>query len=156
MNFRTRYVPFVRDVFDPNIHPDTGEVCESLTRQEHRDECDINSILARYERTGQLPPERQPRYVHCDALTYQDSLDLVIKAQDGFKELPARIRDLYGNSPQRFLEAFDKRDPELIDVCKKYGLITEREPDALALLSEVASNTKPQKPAEKPGAGAPT
>ena len=103
-----------------------------------------------------MPPGRPQRFVHCDAITFQQSLDVVIKAQESFHELPARIRDLYGNSPQRFLEAFDKRDPELIDVCKKFGLITEREPDALALLSEVASNTKPQKPAEKPGAGTPT
>ena len=47
MKFFTRFNRPTPVDFNPNIHPDTGELCESLTRQEHRDECDINSILSR-------------------------------------------------------------------------------------------------------------
>ena len=91
MKFFTRFNrPSLPD-FNPNVHPDTGELCESLTRQEHRDECDINSILARYERTGHLPPGRPQRFVHCDAIAFQQSLDVVIKAQESFHELPAGV-----------------------------------------------------------------
>lgn len=151
MKFKTRFTA-TRFSQDPNVHADTGEICKSLTRQEHKEECDINSILAKYERTGELPPGRQPRYVHCDALTFQESLAIVQRAEDAFNELPARIRDQYGNDPVRFLEAFEKRDPKLIEAALENGLISERSPDALQLLKEVASNTKP-KEAAKAGAG---
>ena len=156
MKFRTRFSERKRSSFDVSTHPDTGEVLSSMTRQEHKEECDINSILARYERTGELPPGRQPRYVHCDSMTYQESLAVVQQANEAFHELPARIRDMYSNNPTLFLEAFDRKDPELVEAALKYGVIKERTPDALSLLSEVVRNTKPQKPAEKPGAGNPT
>lgn len=36
---------------------------ESKTQQAHKDLCDVNKILKRYERTGMLPPaQQQPMY----------------------------------------------------------------------------------------------
>jgi len=33
---------------------------ESLTHQSHAESCDVNNIIRRYERTGELPPARRP------------------------------------------------------------------------------------------------
>lgn len=35
-------------------------VGESLTHQSHADSCDVNNIIRRYERTGELPLARRP------------------------------------------------------------------------------------------------
>lgn len=49
----------------------------SKTRQAHADACDINNIVDRYHRTGQLPPTtRQPQYGDVTALQ-GDRTDLI-------------------------------------------------------------------------------
>lgn len=97
------------------------------TKQAHRDECDINKITAKYERTGQLPDliRSNPRYGDfTDVPTYQEALDRVILAGEQFNALDAHIRARFGNDPALFLEfATDKRNmKELV----KMGLAVEQ------------------------------
>nr|QJB20693.1 MAG: internal scaffolding protein [Microvirus sp.] len=152
MKFKTRYTA-TRSPINPNALADTGEILESLTRQEHKDECDINSILARYDRTGDLPPSRPGAFVNCSSVSYQESLQIVSEANQLFSELPVRVREMYGNSPALFLDAFDRKDPELLAAAQKYGMIPQPKADELTLLQKIVDALKP---AEKPGAGDPT
>lgn len=152
MKFKTRFTA-TRSPINPNALADTGEILESLTRQEHKDECDINSILARYERTGDLPPSRPGAFVHCTATSYQESLQIVSEANDLFSRLPARVREMYGNSPALFLDAFDRKDPELAAAAEKYGMTRQPEAEPVTLLQKIADALKP---ADKPGAGSDT
>lgn len=63
-----------------------------FTRQEFRDECDINTIMRRYQSTGELPVLNQGSAKFLDvsaSLTFQDSMNFVASAQSMFNELLA-------------------------------------------------------------------
>lgn len=52
---------------------------ESMTQQSHRDSVDVNKIIERYDRTGQLPPmASNPVYgdVSAFARPFQEALDM--------------------------------------------------------------------------------
>jgi phage internal scaffolding protein len=79
----------------------------SLTRQEFKDECDINHIMARYQSTGELPRLNQGTAQFLDvsaSLQFQDSMNFIAEAQSMFNELPSRIRDRFYNDPAQFLD----------------------------------------------------
>lgn len=44
----------------------------SLTTQSHRDETDINNIVRRFHRTGELPKQRTPQYADISAVQQLD------------------------------------------------------------------------------------
>lgn len=77
------------------------------TRQEFKDECDINTIMARYQHTGELPHINlsTPQFLDVSSsLQFQDSMNYVAEAQSMFAELPSTIRDRFRNDPGLFLE----------------------------------------------------
>lgn len=76
------------------------------TRQEFKDEADINTIMARYQRTGELPQLNltAPQYLQLDGATFQEHMEFVAEAQSMFEELPSRIRNRFDNDPAKFLD----------------------------------------------------
>lgn len=93
-------------------------------KQSFKDECDINAIMARYNRTGILPQSRiGALYGDVSALTsYQDGLDLVSRIDDAFAALPSAVRARFGNSPENLLDFLgDKRN---LDEAVRLGLVT--------------------------------
>lgn len=78
---------------------------EGMTKQSFKAECDINNILARYQKTGILEyvQEKQPQYADVTGLDYQNALNIVIEAEQLFNEIPANIRKKFGNDPTEFL-----------------------------------------------------
>lgn len=94
----------------------------SMTKQSFAAECDINNIMARFERTGVLDftNEFEPRYGDATALDYQTSLNIVINAQTMFDAMPAALRLRFGNDPQEFLAFVD--DPRNVEESIKLGL----------------------------------
>lgn len=101
------------------------------TKQSHKDECDINYIMARFNKTGQLPDmiKRNPQYGDfSNPLTYQESQNVVIHAQTQFASLSAKVRERFGNNPQKFLEF--AVDPKNGEEMVRLGLAKKREPEA--------------------------
>lgn len=95
----------------------------SLTKQSHKDECDINLILKRFERTGVLEHVRENPARYLDLPSdpdYQEALNTVIAAEQAFAELPSRVRERFNNDPGKFLEF--TADPENLDEMVKLGL----------------------------------
>lgn len=96
----------------------------SLTRQEFAEECDINTIMARYETTGQLPINNgaEPRYV--DFTAFPDDLmgtmSQLSQATDAFMTLPAKVRREFDNDPHMFVDFAS--DPSNIDQLREWGL----------------------------------
>jgi phage internal scaffolding protein len=90
------------------VSVETGLVCEdpSLAQQQFKDECDINTILERFNVTGQLPVgPLQPRFGDFSGITdYQTALNAVLDAQDAFDSLPARVRERFANDPAAFVD----------------------------------------------------
>lgn len=82
----------------------------SRTKQEFREECDINNIMKRYEKDGLVDHvnKYQGQYGDfTDAPEYQDALNKVASAEAMFMTLPANIRARYENDPGKFLQFVD-------------------------------------------------
>lgn len=78
----------------------------SLTKQSFKEECDINNILKRWRKTGELThlATRQPSYG--DFTNADDYLSATLKvhaAQADFDSLSARIRERMKNDPAELL-----------------------------------------------------
>ena len=124
---------------------ESGLACEepSLAQQHFKDECDINTILERFNITGLVPQSPlSPRYGDFSGIgDYHTALNRVIAAQDEFESLPAQIRARFENDPAKLIEFLgdETNRPEAEDL----GLVDK----AASELPEVATVT-PEKAAE--------
>lgn len=95
----------------------------SMTRQEFAVDCDINAIMARYEKTGQLPVNgRQPMYVDFTQLpsTLMEHVAFLDEAQKAFMSLPAVVRKEFDNDPVAFVEYASQEGN--LDQMREWGL----------------------------------
>lgn len=118
---------------DPKDHPDLVIDCQAagdgMTKQHHIAECDINNIMKRFEKTGELPGmiKENPMYGDfSDVKTFQESLDIVNLAQEQFAALSAKVRARFDNDPAKFLEY--ATDPKNAEDMVSLGLSKKREP----------------------------
>lgn len=121
---------------------------ESMTKQSFKDECDINVIMARYERSGQLPLSDDVRAEFgdfSDSLSFHEASNRIIAAQDAFMRVPAHIRAEFGNDPGRFLEF--AIDPKNLDRMVELGLAVKRPPAKSEVVSTTETVAEPAKPA---------
>lgn len=105
---------------------DTGDV--QMTKQSHKAECDIYTILNQYQRTGIIThvQSARPQYTDLpDPEDYQTSLHVLMEAQEAFAGLPARVRAHFSNDPGEFLAAFN--DPAQYDQLREFGLLKPKE-----------------------------
>lgn len=81
---------------------------ESMTEQCHKDECNINSLLAKYDKTGfirNLNPN-QPFYGEFSQdASLQENIHIARDVEDYFKKLPADVRTLFNNKATNLVEA---------------------------------------------------
>ncbi|WP_445712132.1 MULTISPECIES: hypothetical protein [Pseudomonadati] len=78
----------------------------SRTQQNAKEECDINTIVKRFNVTGQLPVQPlQPQYGDFSGVTdYHSAVNAVIAAQDAFMALPSKVRNRFANDPAAFVD----------------------------------------------------
>lgn len=93
------------------------------TKQSFKDECDINLIMKRYERTGVIDfiNPRTSFYSDCPDLDFQAAMQLVKDAKDRFAALPSNVRDRFGNDPGKLLQFLS--DPSNREEAIKLGLV---------------------------------
>lgn len=99
--------------------PDQGR-----TKQSFHDETNINNIMARFEKTGVLEHVREYEGSYGDvtgAVSYHDAMNITLRANDMFAQLPAKIRVKFFNNPGVFLEAVD--DPDRQDELIELGVL---------------------------------
>ena len=124
---------------------ESGLHCEdaSLAQQHFKEECDINTILEKFNVTGLLPQAPlSPRYGDFTGVSdYHTALNRVYAAQDEFDALPAQIRARFDNDPANLIEFLENSDnrPE----AEELGLVDKATAEAV----EVAKTT-PEKAAE--------
>lgn len=110
----------------PRYRVQTKIVDDGRTEQQHADEADIRTLMARAKATGQLPYSQRPQISEymdlTDAPTYQEALNVIAEARNVFSELPASIRDRYNNDPARFLEGIKTEEGQKLLI--KAGLAT--------------------------------
>jgi len=114
------------------VNPLTGEVTSppSRTKQEFKDQCDINNIIKSFKLTGQIQhinaKAQQGRFEDLpDELDFQQSQNTIRQASLAFESLPARLRDRFGNDPTAFLAFL--ADPANKDEATRLGLIKKTE-----------------------------
>lgn len=97
------------------------------TDQSYADEADINTIMAKYRATGELPQlnSMEPNFLDVTEMDFQGHMNIIVEAQNMFAQLPADLRDRFGNSPAAFL-GFTS-DPANLTEIAKLGLLS---PDA--------------------------
>lgn len=107
---------------------DTGTA--SLVQQEFKDECDINNIVSKFLRTGELPdPVAVPQYGDFTGIPdYQTALNMVIQADAAFMQLDPNVRARFDNDAGRFMDFV--HDPANGDELLKLGLRIKKEPSA--------------------------
>ncbi len=103
--------------------------------------CDINLMMKRYQRTGQIKPNSRQAYYGDFTVSqdYGDAMHAVNEANEQFMELPAAIRSQFKNDPQELLAFLD--DPENAIEAIEMGLL--HDPDAKDKIEE------PEVPAEE-------
>lgn len=126
--------PFIRSRYDQHDSVSFKVETPSMTRQEFKDECDVNIIVARHAETGLWdknlkPPTRCPQFIDIanapDAMTAHN---LFIQAREAFMSLPANVRRDMDNNPNELI-AFVSDDNNY-DKALEYGLVNKR-PDPL-------------------------
>ncbi len=100
------------------------DIEESQTEQSHKDTCDINNIVYRFQKGAVLEHRNEHRgeYGYATAQTYNEALNVVTKGMSMFEDLPSHIREKFKNDPGQFLEFVqnDKNAKEMV----KLGLAT--------------------------------
>lgn len=130
----------------------------SLTRQEFAEECDINSLMARYEGhviggPGNMSPP-VPTFVDWGHMpqTLLEYMTFMSEAEAGFMSLPAVVRKEFDNDAKMFVEFAS--DPENLPQMRTWGLA----PPAKVPEGGPAPSPQPEPaPAPEPpkGSGAP-
>lgn len=79
---------------------------QTETKQEYKQESDVNFIIKRYQATGMFPQARgQALYQDVSQIPdYKACRDTVIEAQEHFNSLPAAVRSKFKNDPAEMLE----------------------------------------------------
>lgn len=109
----------------------------SLTRTEFQEDCDINHLMARFEKTGVISHinQRQPIYADLSEMpdTLEEALAQLEAGKAAFMSLPAAVRREFDNDPVEFV-AF-AADPDNIDQLREWGLAkpVEKAPEPLAV-----------------------
>ncbi|WNK12560.1 MAG: internal scaffolding protein [Microvirus sp.] len=110
--YKTSGVRADMDHFDPG-----------MTRQEFAEECDINTIMARYEAGGAVSHVNRAEPTFLDTTLYpglQASMDAYRQAALSFAALPAKVRREFDNDPQQFVDF--AVNPDNVERMREWGL----------------------------------
>lgn len=121
----------ITDVLTPNrrnrTRLQTFNSDPTRTKQSFKDECDINLMIARWRRSGEISHLGGARGHYgdfSDATDYQDAVNAVQDAQASFMELSSEIRSRMNNDPAQLMLFLS--DPNNIDEAEELGLVEKR------------------------------
>ncbi len=96
----------------------------SMTKKSEAAACNINTIMEKFVKTGQILPVnmKTPSYGdYSNVPDYKESLETVIAAEAQFKKLDPSLRTRFQNSPEKFLAFVN--DKTNIKEMQKLGLV---------------------------------
>jgi len=138
---------------------------ESRVEPQHRDACNINTIMRKLHSQGVIPHFRTGgnfgNFTGYD--DYHAMRTRICDAQDDFHRLPAELRKQFDNDPGKLLEFLD--DPENRQAAQEMGLIgpdkpqdpkepTEVQPSYPEMEAPQKATKAPEKPEPKPAQSA--
>lgn len=74
-------------------------------KQSFKEECDINRIMAKYQKTGAVSwlTKHEGSYGDVSSFDFLDAQLVVAKAKEMFADLPSSVRSRFSNDPAEFL-----------------------------------------------------
>ena len=143
MEFFTRYTPPPK--------PKMLFTEPSLTEQCHKDECDINRIIDRFERTGDISAlgllqTHEGFFADVTEMptSFMDMQDRIARGKSIFDSLPSDLRLKFGNNANVFVDFVT--NPENEEECRKLGLlpaVKTADRDSSLLDRTVTTDTEP-------------
>jgi len=100
----------------------------SMTQQQFKNQCDINQILKKFEKTGMISHLNNYKGNYADFSNikdFQTNLNSVINAQSAFDALPSNIRKRFGNNPNNLIEFV--QDNSNYKEALKLGLVEKKQ-----------------------------
>lgn len=139
--------------YDMNAAGDeSGLECKdpTLTKQSFAEEADINTIVKRFNLTGQLPQNiRMPTYADFeDIITFQEAMNAIVNANTAFMTMPADVRARFHNNPSEFVDFCS--DPTNLEEARKLGLVEASDPRATLPTPPAAPPAKASQNASSP------
>ena len=112
----------IRSAYSPRVIVAIDDFGPGQTKQNHKKECDINVIMAKYQKTGVITHIKNHgrEYGDYDAITYEEAMQTVAEGNSLFEELPSKARAHFDNDPAKFMETVNSEDG--INTLKKLGL----------------------------------
>lgn len=120
---------FVRSAYNYDVDQASDEAgldCskdKGRVQQSFEDETNINVIVARVFKTNEFP-QNVPMVFDgdfVDAPDFETSMQLIVKAREGFDAMPAKIRSRFDNDPSKFVKFVS--DPANFDEAVSFGMI---------------------------------
>lgn len=95
-----------------------------ITEQSHKAEVDINNIIRRHgvDMIAKTAAMQAPnmRFDDVTGNDFQEAMNIILKAEDSFMQLPSKIRKEFNNNPAEFLDFV--QNPENQDRMIELGL----------------------------------
>lgn len=118
----------------------------SKTLQNFKEECDINNIMKKFERTGMLNHAKEFEGGYGDftntPVDYQEACNIILEAERMFMTVPSKVRKEFDNDPGKFLEFVE--NPENIDRCRELGLAVPKAEEPAPMRVEVVNPAVPE------------
>lgn len=126
---------FIRTAFNYDVDAasdESGLKCEDVSRthQSFAEECDINTIVRRFNLTGALPDNvRVPQYADFEeSFDFHSAMNAIAMANESFDAMPAEVRARFHNDPGEFVDFCSI--PDNIEEMRKLGLAVPK-PDPI-------------------------
>lgn len=96
-----------------------------FTQQNHKRECDVNYIVAKYDKTGIIDKVQsiEARYGDVTGADFRKAQDLYLNASNMFEQMPKEIKKRFRQNAGDFLEFME--NPENREEAIKLGLIAK-------------------------------
>lgn len=143
---RKSYITKERPVSGLSFKDENGDPQPSKTEQHHRQRCNVNTILKQYDKTGLITHVNRAKAQYGDfseVNEYQESLNIVVSAQNAFNALPSDVRERFGNNPGLFFEF--ATNPDNAEKMVELGL-AEKRPEKVIPKVEVINPQQVEKP----------
>ncbi|WNK12843.1 MAG: internal scaffolding protein [Microvirus sp.] len=106
MKPHTESLPVFISAYGPKLVVEHDFSQGGRTKQSFTAECDINNIMARYQKTGILDfvNQHEPQYGDVTGIDFQTAMEIMTQGQTMFNDLPSELRSHFNNDPAEFLE----------------------------------------------------
>ncbi len=127
---------------------------QGRTKQAMKSECDINNIMAKFQKTGVIDfvNQHSPQFGDCTGIDFQTSMQTVVRAQEMFADLPSSVRKRFNNEPSELLDFLENPENRLEAI--KLGLLDRthgREADGTGSAKKRRTgDSEPPEEAKKP------